>query len=291
MDYNTNPTIQQAVNARYQAPASACPQIHPHWKFDPLEKSDVKINYVFAAWAGKRRKGNDQYHRDLTFYVKNHLKSLEVLKHDLSQITLAVNASRVEPKYFTDYISELPDNINGTPLVVIRRHNKGQSYGAYSDAFLKYGNNFDYFIFIEDDYIFVQDNFDQILLQMYNSAQDCGFLCSYVSKWPNKINGIPHAAISNGMSSTATLKKVIDTFGCLPSVADIVKICDADYRVDSQVNFSHGFLKTGTKIYDYLLHYNAPFNDVGHKKLYGSASQKSLIVPLQFPELYEKIIF
>jgi len=161
------PGYHTSVTARYQVPAI--------WKYDPSRRSDAKINYVIASWSGYRRNGNERYQQDITFYVKEHLKSLEITAHSIAQITLAVPNNPEEPEQFIKYIESLPKHINGVPLVIFHRENRGQSYGSYSDVFLKYRGSFDYFIFIEDDYIFMLNNFDEILIQMFEASENCGY--------------------------------------------------------------------------------------------------------------------
>ncbi len=67
------------------------------------------------------------------------------------------------------------------------------SYGAWSELFGKNKDKFDYFIFNEDDYFFIEDDFDSTLVRKFNSYPNCGYLCAVVINHPK-----PHAGHSTG---------------------------------------------------------------------------------------------
>lgn len=167
-------------------------------------KIKPKVNYMIAAYGGSRRGTNEHYSKDKTYYLKNHLERLEKLKHNLDQITVIVAKDGECPKEFNEYINDLRKDDN---YVIIERVSYGQSYGSWSKGFQEY-REFDYHIFIEDDYVFTQDNFDAIMIEKFERNENCGYLCSL--KYYN------HAAISNGISSKEVLNKVWDKYNCLP---------------------------------------------------------------------------
>lgn len=246
-----------------------------------------KINYVIATWSGSRRHGNDRHVTDRTFYIKEQLDSLEKLKHNLSQITIVVPYNPAEPPYLRDYLNSLPPVLGGTPLVVVDRENKGQSYGSYSHIYGLYRDQFDYYIFIEDDYIFVEDAFDHTLVSTFNNRKNCGFLCSLAKNF----DGRQHAAISNGIASSASLEMVWKHHdGRLPH-GDIKK----GYMALPQLLFSWGFLDAGLTLQDMTDEYDAPFNELGNMIVYGQGSKlthslryKNLIVPIQFKNILKR---
>lgn len=170
------------------------------------------INYVIGAWAGTRRVKNKHYDADRAYYLKEHLGQLEKLKHNIDQITIVVadNNEGKRPE-FDEYI----DSIRGK-YVVVERKNGGQSYGSWSHAYDLYRDKFDYYIFVEDDYVFMLDDFDSLLVENFESKENCGYLCSMVSDYAHKFNALKHASISNGICSAEALGKVWDRFGQLP---------------------------------------------------------------------------
>ena len=236
-----------------------------------------KTNYVIATWTGKRRKGNDPHTRDTTYYVREHLETLKHLKHDLSQITVVAPTFVGEPLKVTQYLESLDGLIVGnTPVVLMRRENRGHSYGSYSHVFDRYRSNFDYYFFVEDDYVFAQDHFDTVMISLYEQKQ-CGFLCCLVTRFGQTATdpGLLHAAISNGLASAKSLQKVWDLKGELPSSAFTTK-----YHCQSQIQFSQGFIEAGLTLCDFTEHYSVLFNNTGILESYGRG--KLMMRPLQF---------
>jgi len=186
-----------------------------------------------------------------------------------------------------EYLNNLPSTINGASLVVIDRENRGQSYGSYSHVYGRYRQQFDYYIFIEDDYIFMKDHFDNILVEIFETRKNCGFLCSLAKKFDRR----RHAAISNGMSSSKALEKVWQAHdGILPHGKSV-----EGYQALPQLLFSWGFLDAGLTIQDLTDEYDAPFNELGKMIVYGRGSKltlhprpdKNLIIPIQFKKKLE----
>jgi hypothetical protein len=246
----------------------------PQWK-DPKTLSDyARVHYVIAAWSGKRRKGNKPYDEDKTYYLRKHLEHLHDYKHGLSQITIVAPENEGEPDSFTCFLKTVPKTIQKAKVEVVRRPNYGQSYGSYSAVYGEHRTSFDYYIFIEDDYAFVKDYFAFEMIKEFELRKRCGYLCSYVSFWGNKV----HAAISNGISRSDILEKIFEKYGELPHHSK----SKFNYDCGPQINFSFSFLDVGTKIHDYLSVYKSPFNDAGTLKIFGDESKESLIVPLQF---------
>jgi hypothetical protein len=58
--------------------------------------------------------------------------------------------------------------------------NYGISYGQFFNAIFK-DSDFDYYIFIEDDYMIFLDNFDSILVNLFSTQNNSAFLCSFIN--------------------------------------------------------------------------------------------------------------
>ena len=151
----------------------------------------MKTNLVIACWGGSRAAPDPVYEKDGGSYIKGQLNYLNRYKHNLSQITFMANYSA--KRNYNEMVDKIPKKIQGTPVKVIRRANEGISYGAYNQAFLRYRDQFDYYIFLEDDYVFCHDYFDEILVKLFNQKENCGYLCGLIT-W-----GL--ASISNGIAS------------------------------------------------------------------------------------------
>ena len=188
-DYSSGKTaIDKAIEASYQPCdlSRFCNRVSPLWVFKPHKSPVASINYVIATWSGPRRQGNPDLLLSPTHYLQQQLLALQSVKHQLQQITIVAPNNPEEPEEFTEFLFQVafPAAAGVTlaerlpPIKIIRRPNEGQSYGSWVEAYLKYTDEFEYYIFVEDDYKPAHPNFDQILAQMYETSKNCGYLCS-----------------------------------------------------------------------------------------------------------------
>ena len=139
---------------------------------------------------------------------------------------LIIVNSDVGSKDGNEFISNLNGRkINCGKLISFTRKNIGLSYGAYSDAFLKFKNDYDFFLFIEDDLITAKKDYLKIGLNKFEKTTNCGFVAffglSKVKKgWWAKAGLNKNNAISAyggcGLSSKTVLNKIVDQIGHLP---------------------------------------------------------------------------
>ena len=110
-------------------------------------------------------------------------------------------------------------------LLSFTRKNVGLSYGAYSDAFLKFRDEYDFFLFIEDDLVTAKKGYLKIGMEKWQQTKNCGFVAffglSRVNKgWWQKANLNEANSLSAysgcGLSSTSVLNKIVDKIGYLP---------------------------------------------------------------------------
>lgn len=225
----------------------------------PFREDNWHVNYVIASWSGPRRNIVYQPHtKDPAFYIREHLESLRVLRHNLSQITLVVPQNKKEPPAFTEFVSivEKAGKINGTPLVVYRRKNIGLSYGSWSDVFGHYRSTFSHYIFTEDDYKFSQDNFDSIL-KSYMTEKT-----AYVAGLVRPMYNFPlHAAVAIGLCKSEALENVWVKYGCLPHASD------SNYHSAEQIGqigMSQAMIRQGWKLRDVTDKYSVHFRHVNN---------------------------
>lgn len=176
---------------------------------------------------------------------KQH-ECLNKYKHNLDKILVVQNES-------SDYPPELGlfDN-------VIYRPNEAGSYGAWIEG---YNQNPDYewYFFIEDDYVFVHDNFDQHWIDLWD--EETSYLCSLYR------NG--HAAIANGLTRGDILKRLNITGFAFSEI----------YNAQLQINFSQVFsLLPDKMIKDISSTYCSPFWQQG---IYHLDEKPILIEPTQ----------
>jgi RimJ/RimL family protein N-acetyltransferase len=129
--------------------------------------------------------------------------------------------------------------------------NMGQSYGQFFHAYETYKNEFDYYIFVEDDYMVDIDYFDKILVDEFVNQEVDGFLCSYSGSTPG--DPIGGSSISNGIISTNSMSKIYDIF---PN--PIQKINDQEGYM-CQMNFSKLIWESNLHFKDISKKYRVPY--------------------------------
>ena len=259
-------------NIRKTLPHAAKPF---QWSKPPKRPTEIKTNYCLATWSGPR-KGIPM---DDSF-LRKHIEHLNTIKHSLSQVTIGHPRYDSEDQQFTTYLRGLSSLDDGTPIVVHYAPNKAMSYGQWSRIFELYRKQFTHYIFIEDDYVPVKDEFDSTLVNMYEKKRKddplLGFLCGLVlGRGLTKKHPL-HAAISNGISSSDVLQEIFKKFGTLVPY-------NAVYSA-AQVKFSRFILETGFSLDDYLDQYRSVFYKSGKKiaeYLGEEESKDDLIMPIQ----------
>jgi len=133
----------------------------------------MKFHYVIGTWSGDRSRS----HLDTgKFYIKEHIKQLCSLKHNLDRITVGYPKNPKEDPEYKQYMNSLGSLDLGIPITVLPTPNVGMSYGQYSAVFEKFGTECEYYIFMEDDYVPVIDYFDEKLLEIL-MEKDCDYIC------------------------------------------------------------------------------------------------------------------
>jgi len=117
------------------------------------------------------------------------------------------------------------DSINGTKthsgkIIVLNRENSGRSFGGYNEAFQTYKNDYDYWIFTEDDILIDGNKYFSKAIEEFNSNKEVGFLALqgissdglYGMTGPEVI----HAHGGVGITSTKVLNELTQKLGSLP---------------------------------------------------------------------------
>lgn len=187
----------------------------------------VKINYVIATYAGYIRR--DDSFVKMSEILRSHLIQLHEISHNLSQITI-MKAKCTEKQIEGYYnIQDIVDKLD-TPVIEIDCENFGYSNGQFLTAYEKYGKEFDYYIFTEDDYCPNMNFFDTFLLKYYNKhlPSNIGKLCSFVQGRPLQKNHVyPIHWTGDIFLSVETLDKLysIDIFnGKVKQHLDLIKL-------------------------------------------------------------------
>lgn len=191
----------------------------------------ARINYVIPCWDGDRHQGMDRYfEKDRSLYVRTQIHQLTSIKHNLDQITFVRCANSPGYPEFIDALNNLPPTIRNTNIKVITTNFDGWSYGAFAQVYEQYRTTFDYYIFCEDDYIVVLDNFDEFLINFLESHPKCGYACSLEHKEGN----ISFGTVSNGIMRSTALEDNRKYHGSISHF--------------NQVAFGHGFWHSGWEV-------------------------------------------
>jgi len=218
-----------------------------------MEKTCYVINFYF----GERRKTIERYNKiDRLYFLRKQIEFLEKYSHNLNKIIFTCNIEKEHYKYVSDIFRIVPKYIQGAEVELHFRENYGLSYAAWSDAFDRNEDKYDYFIFNEDDYFFVQNNWDGYLINKFNQYEDCGFVCPIIRE-PHHWNDYKkHAGHSTNISSNKVLKEIKNKYGSLPHGDK------KDYHTNErlgQIGQTSSCLELGYNIYDIRDDYRVSF--------------------------------
>ncbi len=152
-------------------------------------------------------------------------------------------------------------------IKVLTRPSQGMAYGSYNDAYMKYRDKYDYFIFTEDDIIPNGKNYALKGVEQFNVNPNIGFLAyqgiSYVSDDGVRSHSTIHAHGGCGMAKSSVLNQVVEKYGSLPFSRDNQGKSTKGYKdiiFSGELAFTNVFLQLGYelaeiprefKLYDY----------------------------------------
>jgi hypothetical protein len=234
-----------------------------------------KICYVVSFWLGKRRVEVQEYQNNRFFFLETQISALENIQNDIDTIIFNFNITTEYYQYLTEIFRIIPKKIKNSKVEVTFRENIGMSYGAFSDIFKSNLSRYDYYIFNEDDYVFINPNWDTYLVNKFESIKNCGYLSMIVS---SEDSGYPkHASHSSGISSYKILKQVLDKFGELPHSKNNTY---SNNEWEGQIRQTNEIVKLGYDIFDVRDDYKVLF--LNHNKQiieYHQNNHKILIQP------------
>ncbi len=148
---------------------------------------------------------------------------------------------------FIDNLSS--QKLNNGKIFVIQNTNHGWSYGAFSKGFEVLKDEYDYFIFTEDDMIVNKNNYAKISLETFKNNKDCGFvsyggISSWINEEKNRENLI-HAHGAWGFTSKNILQKIYYKYGKLPHSKLSKKTDYKDIIMEGEIKFTNAIYKMG----------------------------------------------
>ena len=249
-----------------------------------------KINYVIATYSGIDKDiSNSGHGRDHLLsrkphpenYLKIHIENISKYKNNLSQITIMAPIVKNNNKHINYYDIKNFELAIKCPITIIECENFGCSYGQWLKSYEIFNKNFDFYIFVEDDYCPYKDNFDQILVNELIKKN-----CDYLSTTAFSKDNIPfHAAISNGIVKSLALEKIYNHYENPRSL--LYKLYSADGRKLGefcQVSFSLLFTNIELKIDDFRDNFSSLYYDSENDSILNLSTIKNehIFIPLQF---------
>ena len=232
-----------------------------------------KVCYIIAFWFGERRRGDERENNDKLFYLKKQIEYLKKVRHGINNVIFNFNIEDNQYDILNEAIKIIPSKIKNTDIEINIRKNIGMSYGAFSDCFIKNKDKYEYFIFNEDDYIFIENFFDKTLIEMFNEKENCGYFCMIASDAFKR-----HAGHCAGITTNEILSKIYNLKGELPHSKGKGY---SDNELLGQVEQSHSVVELGYTIDDVQEKYRVDFA-VGDKfRTYYENNKKEIIVPIQ----------
>lgn len=264
----------------------------------------MSINYVLAAWSGMRRVNPPRYVEEREVFLKKHVESLSKLRHSLTQVTIVVAQNKEEPHSYRRFLESLPSKVGSARVVLLERPNVGYSFGAYSEVYGRYRGDFDYYLLMEDDYAFAQDDFDTILWAKLRQDEKNG-MASFVCEAQKK-DWLMHRArneqpIGSDMADIVE-KYVPDSFVFPRIMVGLVRqpALEAVYREYGRLPYADGtnhtkckfegqfalpisLQKLGWNVVDMLPRWRSlAFGPGGERLNYGPMDRELLVKALQF---------
>lgn len=117
-----------------------------------------------------------------------------------------------------EMIRGIKTTMHANKVMVFDRENIGVSFGAYDYAFQKLKDNYEYFLFIEDDHTIIKDNYYAIAKQQLDNDANLGYVALVEIK-QQKRHKPSFVAGGVGFTTKRVLQQVVNEHGCLPHYA------------------------------------------------------------------------
>jgi hypothetical protein len=163
------------------------------------------------------------------------------------------------------------------------RENKGYSFGAFDYGFQKYLNNYDFFLFFEDDIVSYHKEPLKKAISLWNETDNCGFVPFMSTSSFKDSNGadLIHCHGGIGMSSSKILSEVVNSVGCLPHHKDPSQNYE-NQIIEGEIRFTNIISKLG---YNFS---SSPKDFIFLAPAYDLMRGKKI---KKFPNLAEKIFY
>ena len=174
-------------------------------------------------------------------------------KHEVDFLIVSSNEPSNNFDLGNQYLETIHNQkLTNVKVMTLSRNNFGRQFGGFSDAFKKFRNQYDYYIFQEDDMVCHIPRYFETALDIWNKTENCGFVpfigSTKVRKSHRRALGIKknktvscHGA--HGMTSNKVLNSVFDKYGSLPF--NRKNNIFVDHLRHGEIMFTYSILKLG----------------------------------------------
>src|SRR5210317_726357 len=135
-------------------------------------------------------------------------------------------------------------------IKVVTTENKGLSFDGYNTAFEMFREDYEYWIFSEDDHVLFHHNYFHKLILEFNSLEQTGFLALA----PKSNSALEHSGGGFGLTTRENLQKIYDKEGSLPCLRT------KGNRAAAEVFFTNAFVQNGMSIVENKTFCLSPIN-------------------------------
>ena len=141
--------------------------------------------------------------------------------------------------------------INSGIVKILHRENIGRSFGGYNFAVDKFKDEYDFYIFTEDDILINKENYASIAIEEFMKCKNCGFIAfqGLSMKFKNySLENSIHAHGGVGLTSYSVLEKVINKYGNLAYSSNLDHQDYESIIEHGEVAFTNRIYKMGYKL-------------------------------------------
>jgi len=147
-------------------------------------------------------------------------------------------------------------SINGTKtkngeMVILTRENVGRAFGGYNYAFKQLREQYEYWIFLEDDQLLIEQHCIMGCIGQLNSEQ----LIAYVAvhgELGHRGRSTEHVHGGAGCTSREYIDEIVAVHGCIPHYKGPEEETNVDHHVwAGEVPFTNTLVKLGLKLEPY----------------------------------------
>ena len=176
---------------------------------------------------------------------------------DMDTIIVNNNTGWLKGNNYLDTINN-SETFNGK-ILIIHRENYGRSFGGYNKAFEVFKNDYDYWVFTEDDILINGDMYYKKSLDQFLSEPDIGFLAFQGISY-NGLDGdigenVLHAHGGVGLSSKEVLQELYEHHGSLPYAKEEISQEYASIIKNGEIAFTNKIHSLGYKLKPLDKHY------------------------------------